>query len=522
MNRSLTRLTQKRLLSTQIVASPSPDKLSSILAEKQITEPTPKSIHRIPHRTQPIGNASAVIRDIGLSRRVFLLDPALDSEELEGLAHHIKILTKNAGINSVLIANDDTDDRANNCLPAMVTSDRQDDLLAEMMKIKDFRHKTKHVSQGYSPLKVYKDGIHVDKASLHELLVGLTKLARACRGDDERAKVPVVTIPHGKVTDGGYAICQAAYVMTTDETSFCILNPSRGLALDPIGLSYMLPRLGWDYKQHSAQYPGCGILLGCSGIEITCHDMVYTGLATHYMNSIRRLGPLERAISETVPWNQQALFKAEPLVYGQQPIGFDENEPARNIQLGSVIEAATTYSVFHAILDQSEPPDAGDPTTTLDYDPWLGTDQPTPLIDRAIVFANIFREESTILGIVDRFRQLASSSPSEDYPRNTLEAAAQIVQGFESQSPLALSVTYELLKIGSRHGQTVDSCIDRETRTQMNMFSKPDFKNWAEHAVANGEDVPFKGWVHKDLKAVSPDEVEEIIEASKELPPLIK
>jgi enoyl-CoA hydratase/carnithine racemase len=522
MNRSLTRLAQRWLLSTQTVESSSPDKLTSILAEKKITEPTPKSVRRIPHRNQPIGNASAVIRDIGLSRRVFLLDPALDSEELEGLAHHIKILTKNAGINSVLIANDDTDDRANNCLPAMVTSDREDDLLAEIMKIKDFRHKTKHVSQGYNPLKVYTDGIHLDKASLQELLVGLTKLARACLGEDERAKVPVVTIPHGRVTDGGYAICLASYVMTTDETSFSILNPSRGLALDPIGLSYILPRLGWDYKQLSAKYPGCGILLGCSGIEVSCHDMVYTGLATHYMNSIRRLGPLERAISETVPWNQQALFKAEPLVYGQLPLGFDENEPARNIQLGSVIEAATTYSVFDAILDESEPPNGGDPTTNLDYDPWLGTDQPTPLIDRAIVFAKIFREESTILGIVDRFRELAGRSPCEDYPRNNLDAAAQIVQGFESQSPLALSVTYELLKMGARHGQTMDSCIDRETRTQMNMFAKPDFKNWAEHAVAKGEDVPFKGWTHKSLKEVSPDEVEEIIDASKELPPLFK
>lgn len=469
-----------------------------------------------------MGNASAVIRDIGCSRRVFLLDPALDSEELEGLAHRIKILTKNSGINSVLIANDDSDDRASNCMPAHISDKENDDFLAEMMGIRDFHQKTKHVSQGYDPLKVFTTGMYRDKPALHELLEGLTKLARACRGEDQRTKVPVVTVPHGRITDGGYAICLASYVLATDETSFSILNPSRGLALDPIGLSHILPRLGWDFQQHTARYPGCGILLACSGMEANCHDMLYTGLATNYMNSIRRLGPLECVIASIYPWNQQALFKPEKLIYGQDPLPFDENEPARNCQIANAVEAASTYSVFCTILDDSEPPNEDDPTTNLDYFPYLGTDQPTPLIDRAIVFKEIFQEEGTIHGIVERFKEEAGRTPSQVHTRANIEAAAMLVQGFQSQSPLALTVVYELLKMGARNTQTLDSCIERETRTQMNMYAKSDFKKWAEHVLSKGPTVPFKGWTHKSLQEVHQDEVAEIIDASKELPPLMK
>ena len=556
MNRSLARLTHRRLLSTQATDATAaaaaaaaaatgatgvataatgatatatagttvpPDQLTTFLAERKFTEPTPKSVFRIPTKRQPVGDASVVIRDIGCSRRVFLLDHALNSEVLEGLAHRIKLLTKNIGINSVLIANDDTDDRASNCKPAMLNFEQTDDLLAEIMGIRDFHYKQKYVSQGYDPLHVFTSGMYQDIASLQELLDGLTKLALACQGASEGVKVPVVTIPHGRITDGGYAICLASYVMTTDETSFSILNPSRGLTLDPIGLSHILPRLGWDFRQHSAKFPGCGIILACSGIEINCHDMVYTGLATNYMGSIRRLGPLERSLSDALPWNQQTLFKPARLIHGQQPVSVDYNEVVRNKQIGNVIESVTTYSVFNAILDVKKPPSNDDPTTNLDFTPLFGMDQPTPLIDRAIVFSNIFIEENTIHGIVERFREEASRIPSDDFPRPNIEAAAMMVEGFDRQSPLALSVTYELLQSGGRSGQTLQSCMERETCAQMNMYGKADFQAWAQHAVSNGPGVPFHGWTHKNLSEVSQDEVKEITNVSPtKLSPFVK
>ena len=549
MNRSFARLAHRRLLSTHTsdavtraaattttaatatatatattaATAATPDQLSSFLAERKFTVPTPKSVFRIPTKNQPVGDASVVIRDIGCSRRVFLLDQALDSEVLEGLAHRIKLLTKNIGINSILIANDDSDDRASNCKPTMLNHDHIDDVLAEIMGIRDFHHKTKYVSQGYDPLKVFTSGMYQDTASLQELLDGLTQLALACQGAGEGVKVPVVTVPHGSITDGGYAICLASYVITTDETSFSILNPSRGLTLDPVGLSHILPRLGWDFRQHSAKYPGCGIILACSGIEISCHDMVYTGLATNYMSSIRRLGPLERSLSDALPWNQQTLFKPPRLIHGQQPISVDYNEVVRNKQIGNVIDSVSTYSVFNALLDAKEVPSDDDPTINLDFTPMFGIDQPTPLVDRAIVFSNIFKEENSIHGIVERFREEACRIPSDDFPRPNIEAAAMMVEGFDRQSPLALSVTFELLQSGSRPGQTLQSCIERETCAQMNMYAKADFQAWAQHVVSNGPDVPFQGWTHKNLNEVSQDEVKEITHVSSTmLAPLVK
>lgn len=36
------------------------------------------------------------------------------------------------------------------------------------------------------------------------------------------------------------------------EHALCVLNPLRGLAFDPIGLSYLLPLVGWEFHQPSA------------------------------------------------------------------------------------------------------------------------------------------------------------------------------------------------------------------------------------------------------------------------------
>ena len=71
----------------------------------------PLTVGRVPARaSDDIGSAGVALRPMGNSRRVFLLDPHLEAEEFEGLAHRIRALSKNEGINSVLIATDDKDD----------------------------------------------------------------------------------------------------------------------------------------------------------------------------------------------------------------------------------------------------------------------------------------------------------------------------------------------------------------------------------------------------------------------------
>ena len=55
-------------------------------------------------------------------------------------------------------------------------------------------------------------------------------------------------MPHGSVHDGGFAMaCLASYVMATRGNKFGIHHPMPGLALDPAGLSYVLPWLGREF-----------------------------------------------------------------------------------------------------------------------------------------------------------------------------------------------------------------------------------------------------------------------------------
>lgn len=75
--------------------------------------------------------------------------------------------------------------------------------------------------------KVSKLPAHHEK----ELGSDLTALASAVMGDSNKTKVPTICIPHGIITNGGFCFLLSSYVMTTRESCFRILNPSRGLSL---------------------------------------------------------------------------------------------------------------------------------------------------------------------------------------------------------------------------------------------------------------------------------------------------
>ena len=109
----------------------------------------PASIKRIPTRAAAdVTNAGACIRPLGNIRRVFLLNPHLDAEELEGLAHRIQVLSKNEGINSVLIATDDQDDASNNCLPSYFSLYHEPNLSSLSVDNDPTADQTWHVSGG--------------------------------------------------------------------------------------------------------------------------------------------------------------------------------------------------------------------------------------------------------------------------------------------------------------------------------------------------------------------------------------
>lgn len=482
-----------------------------------VTADAPESVNRIPTRAGASLEAARVaIRPMGNSRRVFLLDPHMDAGSIEGLAHRLGALSKNEGINSVLIGTDDEDDQALNCLPRYVTGGR--DFGGITVDFEPSPGHTWHVSGGYDPLAVAAaatDGGGGGADECRRLLESVRKLALATKGDDAESRIPIVTFPHGIVTDAGYSLCMGGYVLATRETSFRILNPSRGLSLDPVGFSYILPRLGWEHGQRSSKYPGCGMILALCGYEASCFDMVETGLATHLVGDSGVLPILERDLAAMDPWGRQELVKKPKHFYGQRPPR-DANARLRNVTIANVIEQLSEHS---ADADNSFPFDftvtnAEDPALDTDRIPWESGFFTSELVDTAAHYDEIFRQEKSLEGLVERLREAGSASPGSDEERVGIEVANQLVEKMEKQSPLALRVTHQLMKMGGGRLASMENCMDREAKAQLHLFQKPDFQEWAKHVTKHGgeRNAPtFGGWQHESISDVSSSEVDEIL-----------
>mmetsp|Transcript_12322 Transcript_12322/g.17550 ORF Transcript_12322/g.17550 Transcript_12322/m.17550 type:complete len:782 (+) Transcript_12322:51-2396(+) len=135
--------------------------------------------------------------------------------------------------------------------------------------------------------------------------------------------IPTITVPHGLTSDGGHALLLSSYVLATQDSTYMHANPLRGLSLDPVGQSYLLPRLGCEHNQPAAQYPAAGYILALTGWKADANDMVEMGLATHYIRSYGKMGTLERALSELRPYDQQDLIRPPIRSYGGPGISIE-------------------------------------------------------------------------------------------------------------------------------------------------------------------------------------------------------
>jgi enoyl-CoA hydratase/carnithine racemase len=485
-----------------------------------------------------------VIQPMGNSRRVFVLDPFLDATDMEGLAYRVHSLSKNEGINSILIASTDDDedeDGNDNLLPRYVTNKRNVNIDGIAFDIDPVMDHTWYVAGGYDPIDV---AIHKSSSEdyIDYLLDSLQKLALAVQGNGTTtgpaigaggagaAKIPIVTLPHGAVTDGGYALCMGPYMLATPETSLTIKNPSKGLSFDPIGYSYILPRLGWDHQQTSSHYPGCGMILALSGYEANSYDMVQTGLATHLVSDMGVLPILEEELATMLPWNQQSLTKPPRRFYGDHDtIRKDYNaDKIRNKQLAYMIDQITDLSADPSNefpFDYTTLYEGHDASLDTDNVPWDSGFFSSPLVDMAIELDHVFRNESSLAGLIDQLKEIAAAGgdngtgANHDHDKtimSTSSLAKDLVQRMEAQSPLALRVVHQLMKMGSRHLATMELCMDREAKAQRKLMRRPDFINWATHVQTYGSGdeskcPPFTGWQHKDVQSVLPEEVDEIL-----------
>jgi len=473
----------------------------------------------------------AAIRQVGPTRRIFLLDPNghLTAEEMDGLAYRIKMLTKNTGLNSILCANSIEKDDVDTTIPSSVLEiDQETEPKSSSMDgLFNYQSSVTHLPNaacGYDPRAMHK----FSKDEKRQTLNAMMRLAKAIKGgsptagqnDDHSSKIPFITVPHGITMDGGYALSMGSYVLATSDSRFKIMNPARGLSLDPIGLSYILPRLGWEFQQPSANYP-VGVVLALTGFEANEGDMVETGLATHFMDSFGKLGSVERALANLAPYEQQNLLKEPTRKYGESVGGGagsknrfqgDINAKFRNVAVAGLLHSVSLYDAMGQEItsasDQATFLADEDPSLVLegDRDPMFG-DRESMLLNVAATFQDAFEKEKSVEGIMARMREYASAEANNEEEIEFVNAAKELLEGMEAQSPLALCATHKLVTVGKEPKETLDSCMKREMRVQLSLFEKEDFKNWAKSGAKEGE---FQDWKHKSVKDVTKDEVAEL------------
>ncbi|KAL7473805.1 hypothetical protein ACHAXS_014452 [Conticribra weissflogii] len=513
----------------------------------------------------------AVIRPNGTSRLAYLLQPSLTPTEIDGLAYRIRTLSSNDGINSIIIANPLEDpDEEGNCIPSFLDEEERslrDDphspwgqhfpnpvknLLDSTLE-HDALFPIPYVTSGYDPKSVYSQGLHSDPHQLERrLLLPLMELTAAVRGthhrhsDDPRtpSRIPTISLPHGLVTDGGYSLLSSSYVLATRSSSYSILHPLRGLSFDPVGLSYLLPRLGWEFDQPSAPHSvGCAILLALGGYTANGVDMVATGLATHYVGEEAKLNLLERTLSELESWGEQRLLPDGKRLYGREdeygnegeerfhnypgdggrenvsrngtyrgdPMHFADfkNQQCKNVAVGNVIQHLSEFDVANAgeygcpiAKSDLEEDDYGNLVYLKSSDPSLVLPEErilmygsvdSTLVDLAATFRDAWMEP-TVHGVMERLREIAATREQYEGKKGyeedvqVAEAAGDLVRNMERRSPLALCVTHRLLVLGSQGEETVESCMEREKGAQRRLFSKKDgdFERWAESGMGVG------------------------------------
>jgi enoyl-CoA hydratase/carnithine racemase len=493
---------------------PQKKRLSEVAAVlEELAKPVPPSVYSIPTGSAGVGDSGVVIREVGCTRRIFLLKPHLSVDEIEGLAHRLRMLSKNAGLNSILIATNDDDDAETGALPTSAVEMDTYGSREDPFEISHPDDKIFYVSGGYDPLEMYKTGQHRDDAFVQKLLESVSELAMAARGDAKTTRIPVITLPHGLVHDGGYALCMGGYVLATEDTCFRIMNPSRGLSFDPVGFSFILPRLGWEFQQPSADYNGCGLLLALAGLEADASDMMETGLATHYIDSPAALGTFERALSELPPWEQQNLYRKPIRYYGQPENKDDVNAEFRNVSVANLIHSFSTYNARGTDIFTNCESDFtldDDPSVDLDYEP-LHVTRESDLVNYAATLDFIFKNERTVDGILNRLKEIAERGSTGEEVGKGIQVVKDLVKRIQRQSPLALSVVFKLMQLGAKKGESLASCMERERRAQAKMFKLQDFENWAKHATRDLDGQPFAHWQHKHLSHVPSDLVDDIV-----------
>jgi hypothetical protein len=157
---------------------------------------------------------------------------------------------------------------------------------------------------------------------------------------------------------------------------------------------------------------------------------------------------------------------------------------------------------------------AGDPALDIDHVPWESGFFSSHLVDTAAHFDMIFKNEKSVEGIMERLREAGDKKSDDREEQENSRIAKELVVRMQSQSPLALEVIFQLMRMGGFAKATMEKCTEQEINAQLNMYQQSDFKEWAAHVRKHGGETKapaFGGWKHKSVKDVTSDEVDAII-----------
>lgn len=429
--------------------------------------------------TNSIHARDLILREILSVRRVFLPGVTASTQELNDLSYRLETVSHNKDVSTVLVTPPDDPVENSQRIPL----NAMNGLVYNRAKLEecDAGDFFAGYDAGGKESGVNESESNSDKVS------ALQKLAAVIHG---MSPAPSISIAHGRVRDGGYALCMGRYNLVSAQSSFQVTNPMKGLALDG-GLSFVLPRLAFRLPFNKKNDLPIDMILALTGYEANCYDMVACGLATHFIGSFRtKAAMLEHELSELSPLNYNDRKEFDKVLH-------------------SIIDAYSSGQTYEddflaTNILKFDDNDYNDLSTLIDH----SQKKQCTLIDVSIAFKDAFNEKS-VVGILERLKEIQGSSTNQggEEAKVSADFATKFINSMESRSPLAIHACHRLLKEGRRR-QKISESLSQETLVQTKLFNSDDYKSWRTNTAKPNT------WKHKNLMEVTQDEVEELFDKS--------
>ena len=235
------------------------------------------------------------------------------------------------------------------------------------------------------------------------------------------------------------------YRVATEHALFAM--PETGIGLFPdVGSLYWMPRL-------LAQHPGLAVYLALTGARLKAPDLVYCGLATHYVPSAQ-LPALEAALVKATTQQSSSLASAESIV---EPVlsAFHEKPPVEPQASSLAQNQQAIAAVFGPALDDKQ-----------------------------------YGVENICAALQQR---------NDDFGRTTLETLATL-------SPTSLKVTLEGLRRGAAVATLGEDLVMEYRLAQHCMLPGSDFREGVRATLVDKDGKPQ--WNPSTLEAVTDEMVQ--------------